>query len=97
MTNTSNMMFLSSQESDSMAMTEDDWQERAKGLLRAELVKRGIGYKKLAMKLSEIGVEETDRNIANKISRGGFSAVFFLQCMAAINCTALHLDAQGFP
>ena len=76
-----------------MTMTDEDWQEKAKGLLKAELAKRGIGYKRLAMQLSNIGIEETDRNIANKVSRGGFSAVFLLQCLAAINCTSLHLDA----
>jgi hypothetical protein len=76
-----------------MAMTDLDWQERAKGLLRAELAKRGIGYKGLAMKLKDIGVDETDRNIANKVSRGGFSAVFLLQCLSAINCPSLHLDS----
>ena len=75
-----------------MAMSEGDWQERAKGLLKAELVKKGIGYKGLAIKLQGLGIEENDRNIANKVSRGGFSAVFLLQCLAAINCTLLHLD-----
>ena len=75
-----------------MAMTDEEWQEKAKGLLKAELAKRGVGYKRLAMQLSDLGIEETDRNIANKVSRGGFSAVFLLQCLTAINCTSLHLD-----
>ena len=74
-------------------MTDSDWQERAKGLLKSELKKKGIGYKQLAEKLKEIGVDENDRNIANKLARGGFSAVFLLQCLSAINCTALHLEA----
>ena len=75
-----------------MVMSDEDWQERAKGLLKSELAKKGISYKRLAMKLQEIGIDENDRNIANKVSRGGFSAVFLLQCLAAINCTSLHLD-----
>ena len=57
-------------------MTEHDWQGRVKGLLKAELKKRGIGYKELAEKLEEFGISESDRNIANKLARGGFSAVF---------------------
>lgn len=73
-------------------MTDQDWQERAKGILKSELKKRGLSYKQLAEKLKEIGVEENDRNIANKLARGGFSAVFFLQCLSAINCNALHLE-----
>jgi len=73
-------------------MTDGDWQERVKGLLKAELKKRGVGYKQLAEKLEEIGIHETDRNIANKLARGGFSAVFLAQVLTAIGCHTLHLD-----
>ena len=76
-----------------MAMTDEDWQERAKGLLKSELAKRSMGYKRLSLHLHALGIEETDRNIANKISRGGFSAVFLVQCLTAIGCHTLHLDA----
>jgi hypothetical protein len=34
---------------------------------------------------------DTERNIANKISRGGFTAVFFLQCMEAIGVPTIHM------
>ncbi len=40
---------------------------------------------------AEMGIYETGRNINNKTSRGGFSAVFLLQCLAAIGATNLHL------
>ncbi len=73
-------------------MTEGDWQAKAKNLLKAELKKRGLGYKQLAEKLKEIGVEENDRNLANKMARGGFSAVFLMQCLTAIGCHTLHLE-----
>lgn len=75
-----------------LTMTDGDWQERAKGILKAELKKRGIGYKKLADKLKELGINESDRNIANKLARGGFSAVFLVQVLTAIECHTLHLD-----
>ena len=75
-----------------LKMVEIDWQARVKGLLKAELKKRGIGYKQLADMLSEFGVRESDRNIANKLARGGFSAVFLVQCLSAIGCEALRLD-----
>lgn len=73
-------------------MTDEEWQARARGLLKSELKKRGVGYRELAARLTAIGVPETDRNIANKLSRGGFSAVFLLQCLAAIGATSLRLD-----
>ena len=72
-------------------MTESDWQERVKGFLKAELKQRGVSYKQLAEKLKELGVHENDRNIANKLARGGFSAVFLVQCLEAIGCNTVQL------
>jgi 3-mercaptopyruvate sulfurtransferase SseA len=74
-------------------MTESDWQERVKGLLKAELKRRNISYKQLAEKLEELGVHENDRNIANKLARGGFSAVFMVQCLEAIGCSNVQLHS----
>jgi len=71
---------------------EKDWQARVKGILKAELKRRNLGYRELAERLENFGVHETERNIANKISRGGFSAVFFVQCLDAIGANALRLD-----
>lgn len=69
-----------------------DWQERAKGVLKGELKRRNIGYKELAARLGKLGIEENDRNIANKLARGGFSAAFMIQVLAAVGCDTLHLD-----
>ena len=52
------------------------YEERAKNLLKAELKRRGIRYRELAEKLAAIGVGETERNLNNKISRGGFQRLF---------------------
>lgn len=72
-------------------MTDQEWQERAKGVLKAELKRRNVSYKQLADKLKEIGVDENDRNIANKLARGGFSAVFLIQCLNAIGCETIQV------
>ena len=71
---------------------KDDWAERAKGLLKAELKRRGLGYRDLAERLTAAGTPENERNLANKISRGGFTAAFLLQCLAVIGCQSLRLD-----
>ena len=71
---------------------ERDWTAYAKGLLRAEMTKRQITYKGLVEHLSAIGVAESEANLRNKISRGGFTASFFLQCLVAIGCHTLRLD-----
>lgn len=54
--------------------------------------RRNVSYRQLAEKLSAMGISETERNIANKISRGGFTAAFFLQCLEAIDCSTLRLE-----
>ncbi len=71
---------------------DKDWQDRVKGLLKAELKRRNVTYKDLAARLEAMGVPESERNINNKISRGGFSATFFVQCLVAIGCTTLRLE-----
>jgi len=73
-------------------VTPKDWADTAKAVLKAELKRRNVGYRELAEKLSAMGTPETERNIANKISRGGFTAAFLLQCLKAIGCTTLRLD-----
>jgi Domain of unknown function (DUF6471) len=73
-------------------MVDKDWQEKVKGMLKAELKRRNLSYKDLAEKLSAIGVQETEANIKNKISRGGFTAVFLVQCLQAIGAKQLLLD-----
>jgi hypothetical protein len=73
-------------------MADKEWQDRVKGILKSELKRRNLSYKQLAEKLGEIGVQETELNIKNKISRGGFTAVFFVQCLVAIGCLSPRLD-----
>lgn len=68
-----------------------EYETKAKNLLKSELKRRGVTYAQLAVKLAEIGVHETERNLNNKISRGGFSAAFLLQCLDAIGVSELRL------
>lgn len=72
-------------------VTDAEWQAKAKGILKGELKRRGVGYRDLADKLAALGVKETEQNIANKISRGGFTAVFFVQCLTAIGAHTVRL------
>lgn len=72
-------------------MPDTLWSEKAKALLKAELKRRNVGYRELAEKLTAMGTPETDRNIANKIARGGFTAAFFIQCLTAVGCHSLRL------
>lgn len=69
-----------------------EYEEKAKNLLKGELKRRGFGYRELAEKLTALGLPETERNLANKISRGGFTAAFLIECLSAIGCTTLRID-----
>lgn len=63
---------------------QNEWAVKAKNILKAELKRKGVGYRELAEKLSEMGTEIGEQGVANKISRGGFSASFMVQCFEAI-------------
>ncbi len=68
-----------------------DWVGDTKGLLRGEMARRRLSYKDLVEKLAAIGVSETEANLRNKISRGGFTAVFLVQCLTAMGVHSLRL------
>ncbi len=72
--------------------TNVEYETRAKNLLKGELKRRGVTYAQLAAKLADIGVQENERNLNNKISRGGFTAAFLIQCLTAIGAPSLRLD-----
>lgn len=53
---------------------------------------RGVSYSGLVEKLAAIGIRETEANLRNKISRGGFTGAFLIQCLTAMGATTLRLD-----
>ncbi|WP_308909473.1 DUF6471 domain-containing protein [Pseudokordiimonas caeni] len=72
-------------------MNDQEWKGYARGLLKAELAKRNCNYVLLSEKLSAIGVHDSPQNLSNKIARGTFSAVFFLQVLDVIGCDHITL------
>lgn len=68
-----------------------DWGSRASRFLKAELKRAGVGYKELADRLNERGLEETETSIAGKLSRGAFAASFLLATMEAIGLEQVRL------
>jgi hypothetical protein len=69
-----------------------DWEAKARGLIRAEMARQNITYSQLVERLRTIDVEEDERNLRNKVSRGKFTAAFLLQCLAALGSRQLLLD-----
>jgi hypothetical protein len=64
---------------------EIDTSCNAKTLLILELARKNITHEKLAKELSKIsGKNISKASIDNKLSRGNFSADFFIQALTAI-------------
>lgn len=74
-----------------LIVSEDEWKEYAKGLLKAEISRKNLNLIDVAKKLEAIGISETPQNISNKINRGTFGAIFMLQILKAIGCTDVRL------
>ena len=64
-----------------------EYKDRAKTLLRSMLTESGNNYDALAAKLNAMGIEISARGLENKISRGGFSAAFLMQCADALRAS----------
>ena len=77
-----------------MARPSQEWQDRARGLLRAELARRNVSQKELVERLARIGATETEKTVSNKLIRGSFSAAFLLQCLDVIGCRLLRLREE---
>jgi len=78
-----------------MNTVEIDWNDKAKRLLKSELVRRGISTEDLVGLLDNIGVEETKASIDSKISRGTFSAAFLIQCLNAMGIKNFVPEIEG--
>ena len=74
-----------------MAETKE-WEDRVKGMLKAELKRRGVTYAELVTKLAQLGVMDSEPNIRNKLARGKFTAVFLIQCLEAVGASSLRLS-----
>lgn len=75
-----------------MPVKEKEWEDRVKGLLKAELKRKNVTYAQLVGLLADQGVMDSEPNIRNKISRGKFTAVFLVQCLTAIGVESIRLD-----
>ncbi len=75
-----------------MAAKPPSSEEPTKRFLKAELARADVGYRELAERLKKQGMKETEASIANKISRGTFSATFLLASLIAIEADIVRLE-----
>jgi len=72
--------------------SDEQWVGRAKRFFKAELKRADVTYDDLATRLSKMGLSETKASVANKISRGTFSAAFLLASLKAIGCQNVRVE-----
>lgn len=66
------------------APVNKEFETRAKTFLRDAMRQQDVSVEQLTERLAAIGVEMSAGGVANKISRGGFSASFLFQCLDAL-------------
>jgi uncharacterized protein DUF6471 len=69
-----------------------EWQTRAKGILRAEIARRGISQRELIERLAGMGLKESESGLSNKLARGSFSAAYMLAILTAIGCKTIRVQ-----
>lgn len=67
-----------------------EYEDKAREMVREAMRSKGVTVDQLTARLSAIGVDMSSGGVANKISRGGFSAAFLLQCLDALNSESLQ-------
>ena len=77
-----------------MALTEreKEWGTKASRYLKAQLKKANVGYKELADRLNQHGMEETETSITGKLARGTFAVSFLLASLSVLGLEGLHLE-----
>ena len=74
-----------------------DWEKEARGIIRAEMVRRKISYKVLAARFEKIGAPEPEKIIANKVARAKFSAAFLFKCLFVMGVRQIDLSVLDNP
>jgi hypothetical protein len=70
------------------------WEEMVKNMLRAQMMLEGVSYAALADRLAALGIHDNELNLRNKVGRGRFTAVFFMQCMKALGADRIKMPAS---
>ena len=70
----------------------EEIEDLPKNIIKSELKRKGLKVKDLVKLLKGYGEDLTELAFNNKMSRGGFSAVFFFKCMKALDVNVVRLE-----
>jgi hypothetical protein len=76
----------------SPAAKAKSWEDRVRLHLKAEIKRADMTYEELAKRLEAHGFKENAASLANKLSRGTFSATFLLATIAALELEGIRLE-----
>jgi hypothetical protein len=71
--------------------TQAEWGQLVGSLMKANMKLAQIGYRELAARLADLGIDQTPANLSGKFAHGRFSATLMLQVLTACGVTALPL------
>lgn len=71
---------------------KDPWCQLAGQMLKDLMYLKRVSYKELSKRLADLGMDENSKQLTNKVNRGQFSLVFFLQCLKALELDGLEVN-----
>ena len=74
---------------------KDPWCQLAARVIKDLMYLKRVSYKQLSQRMEGIGIQESARQLTNKINRGQFSAVFLLQCLKALEVKGVELNWEA--
>lgn len=72
-------------------MTVDEINKLPKNYIRAEMKRRDISVEEICKRLLKYDEKLNIQSFNNKMTRGGFSAIFFFKCMCALELNIVRL------
>ena len=73
----------------------NEYEDRAANLLKAEIKRKGLTYAQVIERMEANGISENERNLRNKLSRGKFTAAYFLQVLEAVGVFEMRLEPRS--
>ena len=70
-------------------------QKKAKAIIRAEMIRRGMTFDELAERVNPLGHTYSGKSLNAKVNRGTFSAAFFLELLEVIGVRLIELDIEA--
>lgn len=62
-----------------------------RNIIKAEMKRKGVSVKEMCTLLSDEGEILIETSFNNKISRGNFSALFFVKCMRVLKVSEIKI------